>query len=260
MQIHTWNNGVVWEIPPFSPSARSMGYLESSGNSGSLQFPIRNSAQTNEWNDYQAYSSAMQKAHTEPGVIFTESTCLYWNCIHCPENTQRGFSLSTQQEIKARTGHRETEAAQAWRGVWVSSADRGLHDGYAELNLLRGIWVQISRFRQVVKPLWFFSLRLFKEHCFRTCPQWNSLSSIPEEENHRNLDIIWCWSVKLFWLYFTLSRKIPWTPPLPFFLPLEKELSYRNEVKIKANLMRDCYIFALTIGYGWLKWATREKD
>lgn len=78
----------VLETPPFSPSVGFIGYLESSGNSASLQFPIRSSAQTNEWNDYKAYPSAMKPSHAEPLVIFTELACLYWNCIHCPEDMQ----------------------------------------------------------------------------------------------------------------------------------------------------------------------------
>lgn len=35
----------------------------------SLQFPIRGSVQTNEWNDYKACSCAMQLTFAEPGAI-----------------------------------------------------------------------------------------------------------------------------------------------------------------------------------------------
>lgn len=49
----------------------------------------------------------------------------------------------------------------------------------------------------------------------------------------------------VFYLEEANSLDIPST----VLFPLEKELSYQNEVKIKANLRKDCYIFALTIGY-----------
>lgn len=55
----------------------------------SLQFPIRGSVQTNEWNDYKACSCAMQLTFAEPGAIFT-SWLAYIGIVFTAQKTGRG--------------------------------------------------------------------------------------------------------------------------------------------------------------------------
>ena len=94
-----------------------------------------------------------------------------------------------------------------------------------------------------------FRLRLCKECCFSIFPvPWaaSPKKSITGTQTSSSAEVSNCFDCILPW-----GREFPGHHLYRSFFPLEKELSYQNEMKMKANLRKDCCIFTLTIGYGW---------